>query len=231
MATSKVQRWSIMVILIVTVVGTLGSFAVMILSMQSSQKAQAEYQTVNAEYQKDLEAYQAKVQAQADELSAQYYDTFSPYSSRVSTYDVDSVTELKTEDLLEGDGETIDGTTKFATYYIGWDANGNVFDQSIDETNKKLKSPLEIENGLDSANLIDGWTEGMQGMKIGGIRLIEIPSDKAYGETGQTDSSTGETTIASNMPLKFVVMAIPMPETIEQPDTSKLIEAYSKLNS
>lgn len=82
MATSKVQRWGIMTILIVTVVGTLGSFAVMILSMQNQQRIQADYEKVNNEYQTQLKAYKAKVQAQADELSAKYYDTFKQYSTQ-----------------------------------------------------------------------------------------------------------------------------------------------------
>ena len=228
MATSKKQRWGIMTILIVTVVGTLGSFAVMILSTQNSQKAQAEYQAAESDYQKEYKVYQAKVQAQADELSAKYYSTFSPYGERVSKFEIDSVKDLTTEDLAQGDGGAIDGSTKFAAYYIGWDANGNVFDQSIDTSNKKLKSPLPVENGLDSAGLISGWKEGMKGMKLGGVRLINIPSSKAYGESGQKNSSTGAQTIAPNMPLKFIVMTIPLPETIEQPDMTKLMEAYSK---
>ena len=62
MATSKVQRWGIMTILIVTVVGTLGSFAVMVLSMQNQQRIQADYEKVNNEYQTQLKAYKAKVQ-------------------------------------------------------------------------------------------------------------------------------------------------------------------------
>ena len=119
MATSKVQRWGIMTILIVTVVGTLGSFAVMVLSMQNQQRIQADYEKVNNEYQTQLKAYKAKVQAQADELSAKYYDTFKQYSTQAGTYDVNSVKELKTEDLAEGDGVVIDGSTKFAAYYIG----------------------------------------------------------------------------------------------------------------
>jgi FKBP-type peptidyl-prolyl cis-trans isomerase FkpA len=60
--------------------------------------------------------------------------------------------------------------------------------------------------------LIQGWKEGMKGMKIGGIREITIPSDKAYGESGQGDD------IPANTPLKFVVMAIPAPAAIEQPE-------------
>lgn len=226
MATSKIQRWGIMTILIVTVVGTLGSFAVMVLSMQNQQKLQAEYQKVNSEYQAAQSAYKKKVEAQTNELSAKYYETFQQYSGQVGAFDIESVKELKTEDLAEGDGAVIDGKTKFAAYYIGWDANGNVFDQSID--GGKLKEPTIVADGLDQAGLITGWKEGLKGMKIGGVRLLSIPSSKAYGESGSKDQN-GKQTIPANMPLKFVVMAIPQPETIPQPDISKLIEIYSKL--
>lgn len=215
-----------MTILIVTVVGTLGSFAVMVLSMQNQQKLQAEYQKANSEYQAAQSAYKKKIEAQTNELSAKYYETFQQYSGQVGAFDVESVKELKTEDLAEGDGAVIDGKTKFAAYYIGWDANGNVFDQSID--GGKLKEPTIVADGLDQAGLITGWKEGLKGMKIGGVRLLSIPSSKAYGESGSKDQN-GKQTIPANMPLKFVVMAIPQPETIPQPDISKLIEIYSKL--
>jgi hypothetical protein len=51
----------------------------------------------------------------------------------------------------------------------------------------------------------------MKGMKIGGVRELTIPSDKAYGETGSGDN------IPPNTPIRFIVMAIPLPATIEQP--------------
>ena len=231
MATSKKQRWSILVIAGVMVIGTLGSFAVMVLSMQENQRSSAEYQAANTQYQKEYAEYQKKVEAQANELSAKYFETFKAHSNRVGKFEIESVTSLSTEDLVAGDGETISGSTKFATYYVGWDANGNIFDQSIETAGDKLKAPLSVESGLDNAGLIGGWKEGMIGMKIGGIRLLNIPSDKAYGEKGQTDSSTGEQKIAPNMPLKFVVMAIPLPEAIRQPDMTKLMEAYTKMNN
>ena len=49
MATSKKQRAGILIIVVATVLGTLGSFAVMILSMQSNKQAQADYQKVLSE--------------------------------------------------------------------------------------------------------------------------------------------------------------------------------------
>lgn len=227
MATSKTQRYGILGILIVTVIGTIGSFAVMILATQNNSKQQAALQLAQTKYQKEYESYQKKVTAQGDELSGKYYEGFKGYSDRVSEFDMESVKEVSTEDLVVGDGEEVTGTTKLAAYYIGWDAKGHVFDQSIDTTTNKLKAPLPISVGLDSAGLINGWKEGMKGMHINGVRLITIPSDKAYGESGQKDQS-GKETIAPNMPLKFVVMAIPAPVEIPQPDTTEYMKAMQE---
>ena len=209
MATTKKQRLGILVILIVTVIGTVGSFAVMVLATKNDAADSAKQQKVIADYQAKYKAYQTKVDAQSQELSDKYYGTFSPYASRVGTFDA-TANELKTEDLVVGDGEEITGTTPFAAYYIGWNPKGKIFDQSIDGT--KLKAPLPVTTGLDSASLIDGWKEGMKGMKIGGVREITIPSDKAYKEQGQGDD------IPPNTPLRFVVMAIPAPTEIAQPE-------------
>jgi gas vesicle protein len=104
MATTKAQRYGILTILIVTVVGTIGSFAVMILTSKSSAENQAKYQTAMNKYTAVQKDYQAKVQAQADELSTKYYDTFNAYESQPAKFDMDSVKDVSTEDLVVGDG-------------------------------------------------------------------------------------------------------------------------------
>lgn len=224
MATRKSQRIGIAIILAVTIIGTIGSFAVMILGQQNQEQQAAELKNEQAAYQKKVDAYTAQQKTQATELSATYYGTFSQYTSRVGTFDRDSVTALSTEDLTVGTGATIDGTTKFAAYYIGWMPDGKIFDQSIEGTS--LKSPLAVDTGLDSASLIDGWKEGMKGMKIGGVRLISIPSDKAYKEKGSTDGS-GKEVIPPNTSLRFIVMAIDPPTAIPYPQMSDaLLKAY-----
>ena len=209
MATSKAQRLGIMVIIVVTVVGTLGGFAAMVLSAQNNAADAAQQQESSQDLQAVYAAYQKKVDEQANELSAKYYSTLSPYAAHVETFDRDGVKELGTEDLAIGEGAEITGTTKFAAYYIGWNPKGKVFDQSIDELS--LKSPLTVDAGLDEANLIEGWKEGMKGMRIGGVRVITIPSDKAYGEQGSGDD------IPPNTPIKFVVMAIELPPAVDIP--------------
>ena len=49
--------------------------------------------------------------------------------------------------------------------------------------------------------LIEGWTQGMKGMKIGGIRKITIPGELAYGDSMEICGG-------KNKPLKFIVMAV-----------------------
>ena len=224
MATKKTQRVAIFVIMIVLVVGTLGSFAVMILSQQEQAKAAAALQKAQATYETEQKAHQEKVDAQAAELSKQYYPIFSQYFDRVGAFDIDSVTTLGTEDLLVGEGEEITGTTPFANYFIGWDANGTKFagGNNVDFDKAALTAPFAVANGLDNASLIAGWKEGIKGMRIGGVRELTIPSDKAYGEQG-SDS------IAPNMPLKFLVMAIPIPAEIPASDAlSAAMSEYLK---
>ena len=211
MATSKSQRIGIAIILAVTVIGTLGSFAVMVLAQDNQTKEAAKQQSALADYQAKYAEYQNKVEAQDAELSSKYYDKFKEYAPRVGEFNLEENNkELKFEDLLVGEGEEIKDETKFAAYYIGWNPSGKIFDQSIDEG--KLKSPLPIADGLKNASLIEGWKEAMKGMKIGGVREVTIPSDKAYKETGQGDD------IPPNTPLRFVIMAIDMPAQIDQPE-------------
>jgi FKBP-type peptidyl-prolyl cis-trans isomerase len=220
MATSKAQRWGILVILIVTVVGTLGSFAVMGLSTQNDAADAAKQQKIIQDYQSAYSEYQTKVDAQTKELSDKYYATFSPYASRVGVFDRDSIKDIVTEDLVVGEGTEITGATKFAAYYIGWNPKGKVFDQSI--SGESLKEPIYhskpeqgfvgLDQGIDKANLIEGWKEGMKGMRIGGIRMITIPSDKAYGEQGSGDD------IPPNTPIAFIVMAVEPPAAIATPE-------------
>lgn len=216
MATTNAQRIGISIILAVTIIGTLGSFAVMILSQANTTKDSQQLQKDYADYQKNLADYQAKVAAQADELSAKYYPTFAQYVAQVGEFNLDDAEKggLKTEDLLVGDGEEVKDETNLSAYYIGWLPSGKIFDQSVGDG--KLKAPFALSPSLSSVSVITGWKEGMKGMKIGGVRVITIPSEKAYAEKGSKDAS-GKETIPANTPLKFLVMAIPVPAEIQQP--------------
>ncbi|MEO6109846.1 MAG: FKBP-type peptidyl-prolyl cis-trans isomerase [Candidatus Saccharimonadales bacterium] len=217
MATSRAQQIGIWVIAVVLTVGTIGTFVVMILSTNNSKLDAARKTDLTNQYQTEYAAYQKKVAAQSTELSTKYFADFSQYSSRPAVFDKTGVTELKTEDLKVGDGAELTASSTFTAYYIGWTPDGVVFDQSID--GDKLKVPFAASPG----GVIPGWTEGAVGMKVGGVRELTIPSDKAYGATGSGDK------IPANTPLKFIIMVIPTPETIVAPTPSKeLLKLYGQ---
>lgn len=211
MSTSKSQRIGIWIIAVVLAIGTIGSFFVVIVANDNNANDQAKLQDLQNKYNERVKEYQAKVAAQSDELSAKYYDTFNQYSDRVSEFDGEAVnkqTDVTIEDLLVGEGEEIkDGN--YRTYYIGWTSDGKIFDQSIN--NGKLKAPFDPSQGT-----ISGWSDGTKGMKIGGVRMITMPSEKGYGTGGNGN-------IPPNAALRFVVMAIPAPETIPEPNLDGLV--------
>lgn len=207
MATKKSQRIGIWIIAIAMAVGTLASFLVMVLAPGNDAQQQARMEQLSAEYQTEYEAYQERVNALdmalASELSKQYFAEFKQYQSRVSTFDADGVKELGMTDLKQGNGDALTSESSFSAYYIGWNPEGKTFDSSIE--GEGLKLPITAAPG----SVIKGWTDGVDGMKIGGVRELTIPSDLAYGESGQGAD------IPPNTPLKFVIMVVPAPDRSE----------------
>lgn len=85
-------------------------------------------------------------------------------------------TQLVTVDICEGDGQEVPAGATVTANYIGAQlSDASVFDSSWDRG-----EPLTI--GLDQ--VIPGWSQGIPGMKVGGRRLLVIPSDLAYGDGG-----------------------------------------------
>ncbi len=193
MATPKGQRIGIWIIAIVMLVGTIGSFAAMILAGSNTKIDQEQQNNAYKQYQKQLE----QQQKQAGALSDTYYPQFQPYKSAPVAFDANAVSDkVTTTDLKVGDGTLLTNETKYQAYYIGWNPKGTTFDSSFD--GEKLKAPLDTS----LMNTIPGWQQGVVGMKVGGVREITVPSDLAYGEKGRGDE------IPPNTPIRFIVMVI-----------------------
>lgn len=206
------QRYSIWVILILTVISTVALYVSSFLQTESNSEVQKNRSQVLKKYQD----YRKKVEEQAKELSAKYYDSFKEYEKAPVAFNAASIKELTKKDLKEGDGEEFtDSTTKFQAYYIGWKPDGTVFDGSFE--NGRLKSPVVFRKEGKKWGLIEGWSEGLKGMKVGGIRELSIPADKAYGAQGSVNQEDSSKTIGPNTPLKFIVMLIPEFQEIPQP--------------
>ena len=103
-------------------------------------------------------------------------------------------TTLTKQDLKIGTGAVIPANAKVLVNYVGVACStGKIFDSSYSR-NQPFDADL-------SGGVIKGWSQGIPGMKIGGVRVIGIPSDLAYGPTGNSG-------IAPNEALYFLVAPV-----------------------
>jgi peptidylprolyl isomerase len=86
--------------------------------------------------------------------------------------------QLELEDLTVGDGDEAVAGNIVEVHYVGvsW-STGEQFDASWDRGDT-------FKFGLGKGQVIQGWDEGVAGMKVGGRRRITIPPDKGYGQRG-----------------------------------------------
>lgn len=102
---------------------------------------------------------------------------------------IENVEQLVTHDIEVGTGaEAQPGATVTVHYTGALCKNGIIFQSSHD-----FGKPITF--GLDQ--VIRGWTEGVPGMKVGGMRRLTIPAEMAYG------SSSPAPNIPANSDLVF----------------------------
>jgi peptidylprolyl isomerase len=103
-------------------------------------------------------------------------------------------TKLSTQDLKVGTGAVVPKNAKVTVNYVGVACStGKIFDSSYSR-NQTFDADL-------AGGIIPGWQQGIPGMRIGGVRLLAIPSDLAYGSSGQGP-------IAPDEALYFLVAAV-----------------------
>lgn len=101
--------------------------------------------------------------------------------------------ELVSEDLEEGDGDAAEAGDLATVEYVGVDyETGEEFDSSWGD-------PEPFQFQLGSGQVIPGWDQGVEGMKVGGRRQLVIPPGLAYGRQGDPPD------IAPNATLVFVI--------------------------
>lgn len=87
-------------------------------------------------------------------------------------------TELVSTDLIEGDGPEATAGDTVSAHYVGVAfSTGEEFDASWNRG-----TPLEFKVGV--GQVIQGWDQGILGMKVGGRRRLEVPAAMAYGDQG-----------------------------------------------
>ena len=82
---------------------------------------------------------------------------------------------LVVQDEVVGTGAEATAGQVITVNYTGKLQNGTVFDSSVG------KQPFTFTLGI--GQVIKGWDQGVQGMKVGGKRLLIIPANLAYGQS------------------------------------------------
>jgi peptidylprolyl isomerase len=101
--------------------------------------------------------------------------------------------ELEVKDLVEGEGDEAVAGDSVSVDYVGVNyKSGKEFDSSWSRS-----EPFTF--ALGAGEVIPGWDQGVQGMKIGGRRELIIPPELAYGSAGSPPA------IPPNETLIFVV--------------------------
>jgi len=93
---------------------------------------------------------------------------------------------LQYADIKVGSGPTAHNGQRVVVHYTGWlkgrlGIPGKKFDSSRDRN-----EPFQFTLGM--GDVIPGWDEGVQGMKVGGIRKLVVPAALGYGAKGAGES-------------------------------------------
>jgi FKBP-type peptidyl-prolyl cis-trans isomerase len=117
-------------------------------------------------------------------LSLAFLFSFGVISTGVCAEQTGPVTELIKTDVKVGTGAEAKASQYVSVHYTGWlydaaapDHKGAKFDSSRDRG-----TPFSFP--LGAGRVIQGWDQGVQGMKVGGQRTLVIPANLGYGARG-----------------------------------------------
>jgi FKBP-type peptidyl-prolyl cis-trans isomerase FkpA len=109
-----------------------------------------------------------------------------------------SASGLQYEDTTDGEGEVATSGQHVTVHYTGWlyqdGEQGAKFDSSKDRGD-----PFAFR--LGAGQVIQGWDEGVAGMKVGGARTLIIPAGLGYGARGAGGVSPPNATLKFDVEL------------------------------
>ena len=122
-----------------------------------------------------------KVQAQAEAEGTAFREKAAREEGAVQT-----ASGLVFKELTAGTGASPKATDRVKVHYHGSLIDGTVFDSSVERG-----EPVTF--ALDQ--VVKGWTEGLQMMKVGGKAVLTIPPELAYGPGGRAGIPANATLI------------------------------------
>lgn len=101
------------------------------------------------------------------------------------------------DNLAAGEGPEAKAGDTVAIIYTGYLSDGQIFDSNV-ETGKYY------EFVLGAGEVIPGWDEGVEGMQVGGARLLVIPPDLTVGAIDPFQAIPENTTLTYSITLKEI---------------------------
>lgn len=218
--TSVGQRIAILAVAVIMLGSIIAGYAAIVINGNKGSSAASDGSISDAKLAQYEADYDKKL-AEFQELTASDYKKFIAYRDQIKEYNEASANTsgVATKDLLQGDGkELTDGDYNYLAYYVGWCADGTIFDSSLDNPTE----PTAFTKALSaSAGMIEGWNAGVVGMKLGGVRVLTVPGELAYAD--QMEICGGY-----NKPLRFMVMPVENSGKLKTL-SAELDEAYLKV--
>ena len=110
---------------------------------------------------------------------------------------------LQVNDLKEGMGDTAQVGDTLLVHYTGWLYVDGVRSTQFDTSRSPDRELFKVV--LGETEVIKGWTQGLVGMKVGGIRQLIIPPELAYGKAGILGKAGAPPIIPPSSTLEFEI--------------------------
>lgn len=176
--TTWKQRLVFIAVAVIMLGSTITAYVIMIMNRGETPEIK---KPAVAQLESEIKLKQEAEKALITKLSDQYFPVMKEYN-RPASFNVATANAsgVQKTDLKLGDGRTLEkGDSSYYAYYIGFCPDESIFDSSFDSKD----NPTALVAPIPGGNLIEGWNQGIEGMKLGGVREIIMPGELAYGDT------------------------------------------------
>jgi len=139
------------------------------------------------------------------------YTTYMPRDAEDPVTDPSATSNatstVQAQEVTVGDGREATPNSLVSVLYAGQLEDGTVFDSSEAHADPETGEVLPLTFVLGTPDLIPGFQLGVNGMKVGGERLIAVPSALGYGDQDLKDP-TGKVVIPANSTLVFRIRLV-----------------------
>ena len=122
--------------------------------------------------------------------------------------------ELKIEVMEEGDGDFAQHGQRVTVHY-----EGRLTDDTVFDTSRSRGQPFGFTIG--AGQVIQGWEQGVTGMKVGETRRLTIPADLGYGASGAGGVIPPNATLVFDIEL----LTVTVPASLGQATPADLLQA------